>query len=230
MKLTDYISLYPSIAAVISGVLAIVITFIPPSTMTSKVIWLSAFVFIALTAIIATFWQQSILNQKDLIQSQRDIERDKDFAFLKGQMTSLIQVTATPHPTSDEETKRLSMVLKKINTIKVSNPVSNEPSLKKRALLLSTEILQFVASRSRTEGPINQSTWNEDMKEFQRYNQETMNIYSVKFASKAISICSELAAKDLTDQFFQTLCNNPVHINGIKMVGEQMGAYANRLH
>jgi hypothetical protein len=57
MKLIDYVSLYPSISAVIVGLLAAYITVIPPTTMKVK-IWLSVvFVFFAVSAIIAMIWQ-----------------------------------------------------------------------------------------------------------------------------------------------------------------------------
>lgn len=106
-------------------------------------------------------------------------------------------------------------------------------SLKDRASLLSHEILEFLADRRRNEprhrfGRTDEQ-WRQDRDDEMRYYRETMNQFSIRFASRAQAICSELQDAGLGDQTFQSTCEHPTNPIGIQIIGEHMGMLAQKL-
>lgn len=245
MTAEDFIAFYPTAVALIIGLLAIFITFQPVATVKSKIIWLIVFSALTITAIIAGFWQQSITGRKEnannLKQAQRDsalTQRDKEFAFLQGQMTSLIKLTATSPP-STEETKRLSMAIGTLekmiekttgqkSTKSLQTFTNIQIPLKTRALLLSSQILKFIGNRSNTPLPKSE-TWAADTRRMLDFLDETMNLYSIQFASKVISIRNELAENGFEDRELNSNYERPTNPIGVRIVGERIGALAERL-
>ena len=233
MKLVDYMSLYPSIAAVISGVLAIVITFSPPVTMQGKNIWLSAFIFIALTAIIATFWQQAILNQKELLQSQRDTSRDNDFAFLKGQMTSLISLSSKSQPPKeirDQLTAELALFSKKISPSirQTGAPQAKKvETLKQKSLLTAYNIRKIFTERQKIELAMQDNPKSYSL--LQDYKNETVSIYATTFSLQVKLIHDEFLAQGITDGLFEVVYKNPQWASSVLTVAFSLEKLAKRI-
>jgi hypothetical protein len=62
-----------------------------------------------------------------------------------------------------------------------------------------------------------------------RYDRETMNQYSVKFAARAQATAVELQDVGLGDESFRLMCEHPTNPLGIEAVGQRLGEYAERL-
>lgn len=103
-------------------------------------------------------------------------------------------------------------------------------SLKERAVHLSADILSFLTQRRAGEPPLpKRETWDQDVQASIRYSQQTMSIYSETFGAKVIAIHDELASKGITDKELDSFYEHPTNPIGIRIVGEHIGALAERL-
>lgn len=103
-------------------------------------------------------------------------------------------------------------------------------TLKERGQNLSKEILEFLADRERSEprSP-HPETWNLDTELMRRHSRETMNQYSIKFASHVIAIRNELTSVNLKDEDLNRFYEHPTNPIGIRIVGERIGALSEKL-
>lgn len=112
-----------------------------------------------------------------------------------------------------------------------AKPSKDLVALKERGSRLSTEILEFLADRRRSEPPYPNAreTWGRDAEAMMRFSQETMNQFSVKFGARVIAMRDELLEQGLTDKELDSFYHHPTNQMGIHIVGERIGALAERL-
>jgi uncharacterized protein YdcH (DUF465 family) len=113
-------------------------------------------------------------------------------------------------------------------------------SLKHRALALSDEILRFLVDRQAHEPALlveatpalrlpALATWSRDTAAALGYMGETMTRYSREFAPRVIASREEFAKQSVTDPEFDRYYEHPTNPIGIRIVGERLGALAERL-
>lgn len=88
--------------------------------------------------------------------------------------------------------------------------------------------MQFIGNRSNTPLPKSE-TWAADTRRMLDFLDETMNLYSIQFASKVISIRNELAENGFEDRELNSNYERPTNPIGVRIVGERIGALAERL-
>jgi len=233
MKISDLFALYPGASAAISGVLAIVVTFHTPRSTVGKIAWLLIFAGLGITAIVASIAQQNLVVKKEEEQRKSQDQMTKDFAYMQGQMTALVRFTSKPAP-PNEEARRLALVLERleseIRSGRRSEQADPKLNLKKRGLILSSEILRYLGDREKAAPPLpRRETWQEDTDKIIRYFQETMSIYSQKFAGRVLAIHNEFAELGLRTEELDRFYEHPTNPLGVKAVGEQIGALSERI-
>lgn len=108
--------------------------------------------------------------------------------------------------------------------------VSPNLELKRQATKLSAEILQFLTDRQVGEPPIPRpSTWEQDMQAQIKYMQQTIAFYSQMFAPRVIAMHDELAKQGFRDGQLENFYEHPTNPIGIRIVGERIGALAERI-
>ena len=106
----------------------------------------------------------------------------------------------------------------------------NTADLKNRGEILSHEILEFLADRERSSPRLpNSATWKLDTEMMLRHSKETLNQYSIKFASRIISIRNELSSKGIIDEELEKFYEHPTNNIGIRTVGERIGSLSEKL-
>jgi len=113
---------------------------------------------------------------------------------------------------------------------KKESVTQTQQALKERAKELSKEILEFLADRERSAPRLPQKeTWNIDTELMLRHLKETMNQYSIKFASRVITIRNEFSSLGLIDEELDKFYEHPTNFIGIRIIGERLGALAEQL-
>lgn len=234
MDYKDFLATYPAISAILSGVFAIIVTFMPPRSNLKRNIWIIVFAILGLTGAICIVWNNSI-TRKD--SDDQKIQSAKDMAYLKGQMTALLKYTSSPPP-SNEDSKRLSNILEQLdNDIKSQPKVYNSKtntlntvplSLKKRTLLLSTEILKFLSDKKEPPSP-KPETWNADIQNINNFYNSIMNEYSLKFGSRVRVIRDELAENGYKNEDLDAYYLSPVNVLVVREIGEILGMMSEKI-
>lgn len=102
--------------------------------------------------------------------------------------------------------------------------------LKLAATKLSAEILQFLTDRQAGEPPLPRAnTWDQDTQALIRYMEQTVSLESQLFGSRIIAIHDELAKQGLRDGQLDSFYEHPTNPIGIRIVGERIGALAERI-
>jgi len=96
---------------------------------------------------------------------------------------------------------------------------------------LSHEILAYVSARARTAPPIPQAaaTWDEDETHWVDFERETAAGYAQRFAARVRTTRALLTFRNLRDRDLDALYQRPANAFQIRMVGERLGALADRL-
>jgi hypothetical protein len=106
--------------------------------------------------------------------------------------------------------------------------------LKRDATLLSQEILQFLTDRVRGEPSLvpggTDAEWKQNTESYLLYSRDTMSLYSQQFAARVIATRNAFAERGLTDKELDSIYEHPTNPIGIRMVGEHMGALAEKIH
>jgi hypothetical protein len=154
-------------------------------------------------------------------------EAQKETAKREEQLDKLLQLASGP-ARSPESADRLTHVLEQLEARLAATP---HPGLKLRVSTLSAEILAFLADRERHGPPImpRKDHWTEDTAIIIGYFEETMRLYSQRFAARVIAARNELAEQGLRDEELDRFYDHPTNPIGVRMVGERIGALAERL-
>lgn len=106
--------------------------------------------------------------------------------------------------------------------------IKAEPeSLKRRSLILSNEILRFLTNRQANEPQLfRPETWQQDTNRMIKYSQQTMSLYSEKYALRVIAIRNEFADKGYQDSELDRSYEHPTNPIGIRIIAERIGALA----
>ena len=108
--------------------------------------------------------------------------------------------------------------------------IDDADPLKQNVKNLSSEILNFLVDRRRNEPQLlKKDTWHRDTEFMIKYSQETMNQYSIKFAARVLSARESLFSRGLHDEELDRFYKHPTNPIGIRIVGEHLGALAERL-
>jgi hypothetical protein len=106
-------------------------------------------------------------------------------------------------------------------------------SLKRRALDLSDEILQFLVNRQISpgygQGGFGEGGFGGTATEDESYQKETVTMFSSAFQGRVTAIRDALAKQGLTDSRLDTEYANPVNAYSIRTIAERIGALAERL-
>jgi hypothetical protein len=106
----------------------------------------------------------------------------------------------------------------------------SEDDLKKRSRSLSAEMLTFLSDRNRSSPPLPRpGTWQQDVHNQVRFMEETMDQYQVKFGARVIAVHDDFAKRGLRDEKLDKLYEYPANPMGVRMLGERIGALAERL-
>lgn len=98
------------------------------------------------------------------------------------------------------------------------------------AISLSEEMFEFLHERDNDSPPApNLETWLEDVKKITEFHHDTMNQYSVRFASKVREIRFQFADLGLHDDKLDSLYKNPANPIGIRRIAERIGFLAEEL-
>lgn len=248
-----WIPIYIGISSGVIALLSVIVTFQTPVKLNKfKAYWITAFMFFAITGILALFWQQSLLstkeNDKALVDAgierrhqNQEIKLNQDIAFLKGQSTATITLLSSKGNNDDIATQLSSSFEKFSNKLGQSSKSSEKETiskskipLKQRALSLSQEILAFISNRDKLEPkssyqPISEEEFSRYMQKSLEYSTETINLYSVNFSSDVMEIHDEFARIGIIDKDFEVLYRNPNNRIIISLVGTTIGALAKRL-
>jgi len=114
-----------------------------------------------------------------------------------------------------------------------SKPITDQSALldlKRRASVLSAEILQFLTQRQSGEPPLPRpDTWDKDVSAEIQYMGQTMALYTQRFASSVIAIHDELAKSGFKDNELDRSYEHPTNPLGVQAVGEHLGALAEQI-
>jgi len=114
---------------------------------------------------------------------------------------------------------------------RVEKTATQLQEIKVRAKVLSSELLQFVSERLKGEPPSpKRASWDKDNEAHIRYFEETMTQYSEKFGVRVIATHRELAESGITDSELDTRYQSATNPLGIRLIGERIGALAERIH
>lgn len=240
MNIQDYVALFPGIAAVITGVLAFIVTIVPPQSMKSKIWWLIAFVALAILAIYTTFWQQSILNQRERILSiqdssrqKKEADRDIAFSYMSGQLNSLLKLSShseSPQDLRRQLTSELASFSKKISkdfTTKQTVSKSDVQPLKEKCLILAYKLKDVFSAREKA-----QSITPSRVLEMERRDYAAKNayIYAEDFALQVAVVHDALVSEGLTDPIFDSIYKQPTTAYGIIDLANRIEVLAKRLN
>ena len=107
--------------------------------------------------------------------------------------------------------------------------MNKKETLKMKAISLSEQVFQFLNDRE-SESPPSPTleTWLEDLKKITEFHHETMNQYSLEFASKVKEIRNQLADIGLRDNELDSIYKSSTNPIGIRRVAERIGALAEK--
>ena len=181
-----------------------------------KAAFIAALILCAAGEIYATNYAQQVSDQHfALIVSKLDEE------------TRLI-LAAQQAQTRLAELSQLSQVL---------SHASKPSDLKRRALLLSNSILEFLAERQARD-PFSfqnlKTTWDKlkfgwDTAVFAKYDQQTVMIYTERFSTQVNTVHDELAEQGLRDGQLDLYYKNPISTVAVRIIAERIGALAEQI-
>lgn len=103
-------------------------------------------------------------------------------------------------------------------------------SVRKRALVLSAEILDFLDERKLERPPRpSPERWQADVQARLVHSDRTRAIYSKKFGSRVVAMRVELATHNLTDDTLESYYQHPVNPHVMEIVAQRIAALALRL-
>lgn len=111
---------------------------------------------------------------------------------------------------------------------KIPNETSN---LKRSALRLSADILNFLVERDAKTPPYpqNSNTWQQDSQRIVTYNTETDDLFSKMFGAKVLNVHSQFEKHGLKDPQLDRFYQYPTNTIGMRTAGERIGALALQL-
>lgn len=182
----------------------------PPRSQTTLEIYIVLFAALPLLGLLLIAWQAY---RADQAQSKMAHQVEELLRFVRGD-----------RPPGD------AAALAKEAEALESRATPGAQDLKTRALLLSAEILRFLAERQQQEPPMPRpETWNNDVDAMIRFHRETMSLYSQRFASRVIAFRDAFAQGGLVDRELDSFYEHPTNPIGIRIVGERIGALAEKL-
>jgi hypothetical protein len=128
---------------------------------------------------------------------------------------------------ANQEAQARVAALPPITTVKHISPTLE---LKRKATILSAEILHFLTDRQANEPSLPRpETWKQDTQAMISYMQQTLALYSETFGSRVIAVHDEFARQGLRDGQLDSDYGHPTNPIGIRIVGERIGTLAEKL-
>jgi len=201
----------PGVSVIFLCVEALVITLLPPDTLRKSTVKISA---IALCFLLA-FLEISALRrdrQETFLQHKRDMQE------IFGRFGGLHQD-----------------ILALQNNVSATQRARSLPadSLKRRALGLSNEILQFLIGREVPpgygQGGFGEGPYGGKPSDTKAYDQETLNIFYNVFQPRVRSIHDDFERKGISDRQLDAEYAQPVNTYSIRAIAERLAALAEKL-
>lgn len=148
----------------------------------------------------------------DLLNRQKE---GREQAELRGQLTQMSSQLAA--------LRDLPAQIDKIGQIRAA-----PTGLKHEARELSQSVLRFLLERGSPRAPRSES-WSADVQAMLAHFDETMRLYSLSLAPSVIAMRQRLAERGLIDGELDKFYEHPTNAIGIRIVGERLGALAERL-
>jgi hypothetical protein len=184
----------------------------PPRSQDAVELYVVSFVILGLIGVTMIVWQSH----------RSQVSERKTQEFQKALVDEVSQLR--------ESSTRVETSLANVTNQLAGVRGAPETSLKRRALQLSADILQFISERNHNEPPLpGPATWKEDTDRLIRYSRETMDLYSQQFGARVIATRNELAGRGLNDAELDRFYEHPTNPIGVRIVGERIGALAIRL-
>ena len=201
----------PGVCVLFLGVEALVITLLPPDTLQK----LSAKIPAIALCFLLAFGEISVLRhdrQETFLQHKRDMQE------IFGRFGGLHQdVLALQSNVSATQQAR-------------SLPAD---SLKRRALDLSNEILQFLIGREVPpgygQGGFGEGPYGGKASDTKAYDQETLNIFYNVFQPRVLAIHGDFKRKGISDKQLDAEYAQPVNTYSIRAIAERIAALAEKL-
>ncbi len=176
-----------------------------------KAVWTAAFFVLLILELFAVYAERAASEQRYNNTLDRFVELQKTIVA------------------SNQAQSRLLANLQPVAPQPATAPAAPLP-LKRRAEILSADILTFLLERQLHEPPLPRPpTWQVDTDKMLKYFGETMALYTQKFGARVRAIHDEFARNGLHDDNLDGFYENPTNPIGVRYVGEAIGALAQRL-
>jgi hypothetical protein len=205
----DNLLLPPGVAIAVLGIVAIVITIfpLPPSQRLLRGLVLGACTILGVMEI------RAIVSDRKAANAQHTKELDEQGRRFSNLQTLLIQA------------QQSALAVMKVQNLPAS-------SIKKRALDLSNEILQFLVSREVHPG-FGQGSYGEEpyggVATDATFQQDTVKIFNASFGKRVSDIHDALKGEGLTDSTLDAEYKSPLNSYSIRSIAEKIGSLAERL-
>jgi len=199
----------PGVAIALLGIVAALIAIFP---IPAKQRWLQALAFVVCTALVVVEIRAIISDR-----NAADAQHAEDLAVQARGFASL--------QTLLNQSQQATLAALRVQSLPVT-------SVKRRALDLSNEILQFLVSREIQPG-YGQGGYGKvpygGISKDDAYQNETLKIFNASFGKRVVDIHDALQRERLTDPELDTEYKSPLNSYSIRSIAERIGSLAERL-
>lgn len=184
----------------------IIVSVYPPQTLNTKLFAICIILIFGAGLAALSFLQKQADDQLSINREERLSEMQKSLEQQAEQIRSLVALSS-----GLERSEQIAQQLARIEQ-KISADSRGRLGLKQRTREVSVGILKFLLERERGQPPNPRpASWSQDVDLTIRYMQETMQLYSLNFASRVIALRAELAEHGFTDAELDKFYEHPTN-------------------